>query len=126
MKNPKRYRADAQIGEALYHQMQDYAQKNNIKPSDITREALTLFFANHMSNDLTLSKKVKVFVTDYDKELLRVKSAVSNNINQMAKVLNIARLNGEVNNGLVEKVQRQLHKMLDVMLKGSVAERLEQ
>lgn len=126
MKSPKRYRADAQIGEALYHQMQDYAQKNNIKPSDITREALTLFFANHMSNNLTFSKKVKVFVTDYDKELLRVKSSVSNNINQIAKVLNIARLNGEVNNGLVEKVQRQLHKMLDVMLKGSVAERLEQ
>lgn len=126
MKNPKRYRADAQIGEALYHQMQDYAKKNNIKPSDITREALHLFFANHMSNNLTLSKKVKVFVTDYDKELLRVKSSVSNNINQIARVLNIARLNGEVNNGLVEKVQKQLHKMLDVMLKGSVAERLKQ
>lgn len=126
MKNPKRYRADAQIGEALYHQMQDYAQKNNIKPSDITREALTLFFANHMSNNLTLSKKVKVFVTDHEKELLRVKSAVSNNINQMAKVLNIARLNGEVNNSLVEKTQRQLKKMLDAILKGSMAERLEQ
>lgn len=126
MKNPKRYRADAQISEAMYQQMQEYAKKNNIKPSDITREALTLFFANHMSNDLTLSKKVKVFVTDYDKELLRVKSAVSNNINQMAKVLNIARLNGEVNNSLVEKTQRQLKKMLDAILKGSLTERIEQ
>lgn len=126
MKNPKRFRADAQIGEAMYLQMQEYATKNNIKPSDITREALHLFFANHMSNDLTLSKKVKVFATDYDKELLRVKSSVSNNINQIAKVLNIARINGEVNNSLVEKIHRQLHKMLDAILKGSVVERLEQ
>lgn len=126
MKNPKRFRADAQISEAMYQQMQEYAKKNNIKPSDITREALTLFFANHMANNLTLSKKVKVFVSDYDKELLKVKSAVSNNINQMAKVLNIARLNGEVNNSLVEKTQRQLKKMLDAILKGSLTERIKQ
>lgn len=126
MKNPKRFRADAQISEAMYQQMQEYAKKNNIKPSDITREALTLFFANHMANNLTLSKKVKVFVSDYDKDLLKVKSAVSNNINQMAKVLNIARLNGEVNNSLVEKTQRQLKKMLDAILKGSLTERIKQ
>ena len=79
---------------------------------------------------LPLSKKIKVLVSDYDKELLRVKAAVSININQMARVLNTARLSGDVNDRLAEKIQRQLNKMLDVMLHGSLkpslTERLEQ
>lgn len=130
MKTPKRFRADAQIDFAMYENIQQKAKLKGAKPSDIIREALRLYFANETANNLPLSKKIKVLVSDYDKELLRVKSAVSNNINQMARVLNSARLSGDVNDRLAEKIQRQLNKMLDVMLHGSLkpslTERIEQ
>lgn len=130
MKAPKRFRADAQIDFAMYENIQQKANSKGVKPSDIIREALRLYLANETAENLPLSKKIKVLVSDYDKELLRVKSAVSNNINQMARVLNSARLSGDVNDRLAEKIQRQLNKMLDVMLHGSLkpslTERLEQ
>lgn len=130
MKAPKRFRADAQIDFAMYENIQQKAKSKGAKPSDIIREALRLYLANETAENLPLSKKIKVLVSDYDKELLRVKSAVSNNINQMARVLNSARLSGDVNDRLAEKIQRQLNKMLDVMLHGSLkpslTERLEQ
>lgn len=130
MKTPKRFRADAQIDFATYENIQQKAKSKGAKPSDIIREALRLYLANETTENLPLSKKIKVLVSDYDKELLRVKAAVSNNINQMARVLNSARLSGDVNDKLAEKIQRQLNKMLDVMLHGSLnqslTERLEQ
>lgn len=130
MKTPKRFRADAQIDFAMYENIQQKAKSKGAKPSDIIREALRLYLANETAENLPLSKKIKVLVSDYDKELLRVKSSVSNNINQMARVLNSARLSGDVNDRLAEKIQRQLNKMLDVMLHGSLkpslTERLEQ
>lgn len=130
MKTPKRFRADAQIDFATYENIQQKAKLKGAKPSDIIREALRLYLANETTENLPLSKKIKVLVSDYDKELLRVKSAVSNNINQMARVLNSARLSGDVNDRLAEKIQRQLNKMLDVMLHGSLNpsknERLDQ
>ena len=130
MKTSKRFRADAQIDFATYENIQQKAKSKGAKPSDIIREALRLYLANETTENLPLSKKIKVLVSDYDKELLRVKAAVSNNINQMARVLNSARLSGDVNDKLAEKIQRQLNKMLDVMLHGSLnqslTERLEQ
>ena len=130
MKAPKRFRADAQIDFATYENIQQKAKSKGVKPSDIIREALRLYLANETAENLPLSKKIKVLVSDYDKKLLRVKATVSNNINQMARVLNSARLSGDVNDRLAEKIQRQLNKMLDVMLHGSLKpsliERLEQ
>ena len=119
MNSLKRYRASTEIGEILHEQLKAFAEKRQVKPADVTREALKLYLAENSDNEVSIKRSTKkVLATEYDKELLRVKAAVSNNINQMARAVNTARLMGELNDGLALKIQRQLSKLLDVMLHG--------
>ena len=119
MNSLKRYRASTEIGEILHEQLKAFADKRQVKPADVTREALKLFLAENSENEVSIKRSTKkVLATEYDKELLRVKAAVSNNINQIARAVNTARLMGELNDGLALKIQRQLSKLLDVMLHG--------
>lgn len=119
MNSLKRYRASTEIGEILHEQLKTFADKRQVKPADVTREALKLYLAENSENEISIKRSTKkVLATEYDKELLRVKAAVSNNINQIARAVNTARLMGELNDGLALKIQRQLSKLLDVMLHG--------
>lgn len=119
MNSLKRYRASTEIGEILHEQLKAFADKRQVKPADVTREALKLYLAENSDNEVSIKRSTKkVLATEYDKELLRVKAAVSNNINQIARAVNTARLMGELNDGLALKIQRQLSKLLDVMLHG--------
>lgn len=119
MNSLKRYRASTEIGEILHEQLKAFADKRQVKPADVTREALKLYLAENSENEVSIKRSTKkVLATEYDKELLRVKAAVSNNINQIARAVNTARLMGELNDGLALKIQRQLSKLLDVMLHG--------
>lgn len=119
MNSLKRYRASTEIGEILHKQLKAFADKRQVKPADVTREALKLFLAENSDNEVSIKRSTKkVLATEYDKELLRVKAAVSNNINQIARAVNTARLMGELNYGLALKIQLQLSKLLDVMLHG--------
>lgn len=119
MNSLKRYRASTEIGEILHEQLKAFADKRQVKPADVTREALKLYLAENSENEVSIKRSTKkVLVTEYDKELLRVKAAVSNNINQIARAVNTARLMGELDYRLALKIQRQLSKLLDVMLHG--------
>lgn len=119
MNSLKRYRASTEIGEILHEQLKAFADKRQVKPADVTREALKLYLAENSENEVSIKRSTKkVLATEYDKELLRVKAAVSNNINQIARAVNTARLVGELNDSLALKIQRQLSKLLDIMLHG--------
>ena len=126
MNSLKRYRASTEIGEILHEQLKAFADKRQVKPADVTREALKLYLAENLDNEVSIKRSTKkVLATEYDKELLRVKAAVSNNINQVARAVNTARLMGELNDGLALKIQRQLSKLLDVMLHGKAVSNVD-
>lgn len=125
MNGLKRYRASTEIGEILHEQLKAFADKRQVKPADVTREALKLFLAENSENDVLIKRQKKILATEYDKELLRVKAAVSNNINQIARAVNTARLRGELNDNLALKIQRQLSKLLDVMLHGKAVSNVD-
>lgn len=126
MNSLKRYRASTEIGEILHEQLKAFADKRQVKPADVTREALKLFLAENSENEVSIKRSTKkVLATEYDKELLRVKAAVSNNINQIARAVNTARLMGELNDGLALKIQRQISKLLDVMLHGKAVSNVD-
>lgn len=126
MNSLKRYRASTEIGEILHEQLKAFADKRQVKPADVTREALKLYLAENSENEVSIKRSTKkVLATEYDKELLRVKAAVSNNINQIARAVNTARLMGELNDGLALKIQRQLSKLLDVMLHGKAVSNVD-
>lgn len=126
MNSLKRYRASTEIGEILHEQLKIFADKRQVKPADVTREALKLYLAENSDNEVSIKRLTKkVLVTEYDKELLRVKAAVSNNINQIARAVNTARLRCELNDSLALKIQRQLSKLLDVMLHGKAVSNVD-
>lgn len=126
MNSLKRYRASTEIGEILHEQLKAFADKRQVKPADVTREALKLYLAENSDNEVSIKRSTKkVLATEYDKELLRVKAAVSNNINQIARAVNTARLMGELNDSLALKIQRQLSKLLDVMLHGKAVSNVD-
>lgn len=126
MNSLKRYRASTEIGEILHEQLKAFAEKRQVKPADVTREALKLYLAENSDNEVSIKRSTKkVLATEYDKELLRVKAAVSNNINQIARAVNTARLMGELDYRLALKIQRQLSKLLDVMLHGKAVSNVD-
>ena len=126
MNGLKRYRASTEIGEILHEQLKAFAEKRQVKPADVTREALKLYLAENSDNEVSIKRSTKkVLATEYDKELLRVKAAVSNNINQIARAVNTARLMGELDYRLALKIQRQLSKLLDVMLHGKAVSNVD-
>ena len=126
MNSLKRYRASTEIGKILHEQLKAFADKRQVKPADVTREALKLYLAENSDNEVSIKRSTKkVLATEYDKELLRVKAAVSNNINQIARAVNTARLVGELNDSLALKIQRQLSKLLDVMLHGKAVSNVD-
>lgn len=111
------YKLDVDFGEVLYNRLQDEAKKQNIKPSKIVRQSLEYFLTR--DEPLLINQKRKnadrQLVTEYERKKLRLESAISNNINQLAKAMNTLIYMHKTSSRDIQRVRIQLQRILDIM-----------
>ena len=115
-KKQKRYKLDVEIGKDLQDKLADLKEQKGIKPAQIVRQALALYFAKDEPLVTTTKEKAnRQLVTDFERKKLRIESAISNNINQMAKALNYYVKNNTCQEKDVRRVRGQLTRILDLI-----------
>lgn len=113
----KRYSLTIDLGEELYKKVQDLATKHQTKSSQVIRESISYFIAK--DEPLLVNQKRKSadreLVTAYERRKLRLESAISNNINQIARSMNFLVSVGNAREKDVHRVRGQLQRILDVI-----------
>lgn len=113
----KRYSLTIDLGEELYKRVKDLADKQQVKTSQVIRESISYFIAK--DEPLLVNQKRKSadreLVTAYERRRLRLESAISNNINQIARAMNFLILAGVACEKDVHRVRGQLQRILDVI-----------
>lgn len=113
----KRYSLTIDLGEELYKKVKDLADKRQAKPSQVIRESISYFIAK--DEPLLINQKRKStdreLVTVYERRKLRLESAISNNINQIAKSMNFLVSAHATSERDVHRVRGQLQRILDVI-----------
>lgn len=125
----RRYKLDTDIGQILYHQLETYSAANRVTKAEIVRVALREYFSkqhDEQSSDIaTIPSVVRHDTNQGEQECVRLRmlSWISNNINQVAKAVNThVRANDTIDVRYKEKINKQLAKLLDVALRGKVAD----
>lgn len=113
----KRYSLTIDLGEELYKKVKDLADKQQVKTSQVIRESISYFLAK--DEPLLVNQKRKSadreLVTAYERRKLRLESAISNNINQIARSMNFLVSVGNAREKDVHRVRGQLQRILDVI-----------
>lgn len=113
----KRYSLTIDLGEELYKRVKDLADKQQVKTSQVIRESISYFIAK--DEPLLINQKRKSadreLVTAYERRRLRLESAISNNINQIAKTMNFLVSAHATSERDVHRVRGQLQRILDVI-----------
>lgn len=113
----KRFTLNVDLGEELLKKVQDLATKQQVKPAQVIRESVSYFLAK--DEPLLINQKRKSadreLVTAYERRKLRLESAISNNINQIAKSMNFLVSVGNAREKDVHRVRGQLQRILDVI-----------
>jgi hypothetical protein len=126
----RRFKLDTDIGQILYHQLEAYSAVNRVSKAETIREALRQYFSkqhDEQTSDIaTIPSVVRSSDTNQgerEQARLRMLSWISNNINQIAKAVNThVRANDTIDVRFKEKINKQLAKLLDVALRGKVAD----
>lgn len=126
----RRFKLDADIGQILYHQLEAYSVIKRVTKAEIVRVALCEYFSkqqDEQSSDIAiLPSAVRIHDKnqgEVEQTRLRFLSWISNNINQIAKAVNThVRANDTIDVRYKEKINKQLAKLLDVALRGKVAD----
>ena len=113
----KRFTLNVDLGEELYKKVKDLADKQQVKPAQVIRESISYFIAK--DEPLLINQKRKSadreLVTAYERRRLRLESAISNNINQIARTMNFLVSVGNAREKDVHRVRGQLQRILDVI-----------
>ena len=113
----KRFTLNVDLGEELLKKVQDLATKQQVKPAQVIRESVSYFIAK--DEPLLVNQKRKSadreLVTAYERRRLRLESAISNNINQIAKTMNFLVSAHATSEKDVHRVRGQLQRILDVI-----------
>lgn len=126
----RRFKLDTDIGQILYHQLEAYSAANRVSKAEIIREALREYFSKQQdeqtSDIATIPSVVRSSDTNQgerERARLRFLAWISNNINQIAKAVNTHVLaNDAIDVRYKEKINKQLAKLLDVALRGKIAD----
>ena len=129
----RRYKLDTDIGQILYHQLVAYSATNRVTKAEIVREALREYFSKQhderTSDIATIPNVVRSHDTNQgerERARLRMLSWISNNINQVAKAVNThVRIHDTMDAAYKQKINKQLSKLLDVCLRGKVADAIK-
>lgn len=112
----KRYTLTIDLGEEFYKRVQDLADKQQVKSSQVIRESISYFLAK--DEPLVVNQKRKTnrqLVSDYERKKLRLEAAISNNINQLAKAMNTLIYIHKSSSRDIQRVRIQLQRILDIM-----------
>ena len=113
----KRYSLTIDLGEELYKKVKDLADKQQVKTSQVIRESISYFIAK--DEPLLINQKRKSadreLVTAYERRKLRLESAISNNINQIARSMNFLVSAHATSEKDAYRVRAQLQRILDVI-----------
>ena len=129
----RRFKLDTDIGQILYHQLEAYSTANRVSKAETIREALREYFSkqqDEQSSDIAiLPSAVRSHDTNQgerEQARLRMLSWISNNINQVAKAVNThVRIHDAMDAAYKQKINKQLSKLLDVCLRGKVADAIK-
>ena len=126
----RRFKLDTDIGQILYRELETYSATNRVTKAEIVRVALREYFSKQQDEQLGINAILPSIVRSHDtnqgereRARLRFLSWISNNINQIAKAVNThVRANDAIDVRYKEKINKQLAKLLDICLRGKVAD----
>lgn len=126
----RRFKLDTDIGQILYRELETYSATNRVTKAEIVRVALREYFSKQQDEQSGINAILPSIVRSHDtnqgereRARLRFLSWISNNINQIAKAVNThVRANDAIDVRYKEKINKQLAKLLDICLRGKVAD----